>query len=202
MVKLGGSLYAAPELRGWLEALAALPVAVVIVPGGGPFAEQVRVAQPLHGFDEDTAHRMALLAMQQFGLLLAGIGGQWRPSSSVAALRRQRRTVWLPAAAMLDRAGVAASWAVTSDSLAAWLAARLAAAGLVLVKSVACEGAAITIAEASARGWLDAAFADYAESFLGPIIVAERSAHRGFDPRRWQETAEPRSLSVVTGSAA
>ena len=38
---------------------------VVIVPGGGLFADQVRVTQKLWQFNDQVAHQMALLAMQQ-----------------------------------------------------------------------------------------------------------------------------------------
>jgi 5-(aminomethyl)-3-furanmethanol phosphate kinase len=60
---------------------------------------------------------------------------------------------------------IAASWAVTSDSLAAWLARRLGARRLVLVKSAAAPSAAAP-AELAARGLVDAAFPDYAAGLV------------------------------------
>ena len=39
VVKLGGSLSGAPELKAWLAALAGAAGRVVLVPGGGPFAD-------------------------------------------------------------------------------------------------------------------------------------------------------------------
>ncbi|HCC82688.1 MAG TPA: delta 1-pyrroline-5-carboxylate synthetase, partial [Methylophaga sp.] len=72
VVKLGGSLYHTAELKSWLTLLeqTALNESVVIVPGGGPFADMVRQAQQLHKFDDQHAHHMAILAMAQYGLML------------------------------------------------------------------------------------------------------------------------------------
>jgi aspartokinase-like uncharacterized kinase len=75
VVRLGGSHAFSPWLRPWLAAIRAAAGGVVVVPGGGPFADAVRLAQTAMGFDDLAAHRMALLAMAQYGLALAGLGG-------------------------------------------------------------------------------------------------------------------------------
>ena len=141
VVKLGGSLAFAPALTDWLAALAAGRGRAVLVPGGGPFADQVREAQRRRPFDDTTAHRMALLAMEQYGLMLCALHPALRPAGSLAAIGRLRRQglvpVWLPTAMALGRPEIAESWDVTSDSLAAWLAGALRLKDLVLVKSAA-----------------------------------------------------------------
>jgi len=76
IIKVGGSLYYRPELRRVLAHAAGLveaPHSAVVVPGGGPFADQVRRAQQRWMFADDTAHDMALLAMRQCGLMLAAL---------------------------------------------------------------------------------------------------------------------------------
>lgn len=171
VVKLGGSLQGAGTLGTWLRAMSASKGAVVLVPGGGPFSDAVRAAQERHGFDDRTAHRMAILAMQQYGTLLAALDGELETAGSLLLLqatrRRGRTPVWLPDLAMLDAAGVANSWTVTSDSLAAWLARGLGAAGLILVKSApAPPGGPLEWAQA---GFVDAAFPDYATTYGGPV---------------------------------
>ena len=50
---------------------------MVIVPGGGAFADQVRLAQQHWQFDDKTAHSMAILAMQQMALLFKGLKGDF-----------------------------------------------------------------------------------------------------------------------------
>ena len=68
VIKLGGSHAFAPHLQDWIEAIADCAGRVVVVPGGGPFADAVRDAQPKMGFDDGAAHHMALLAMEQYGM--------------------------------------------------------------------------------------------------------------------------------------
>lgn len=140
IVKLGGSLTSGPHLKDWLAALAEHgPGRVALVPGGGPFADAVRASQHVWDFSAVHAHRMALLAMRQFGLMLCGLEATLTEASSVAAVMRTLAEgglpVWLPDAEELDAAGVPPSWDITSDSLAAWLAGALGASELLLVKS-------------------------------------------------------------------
>ncbi len=66
VIKLGGALLAADELREWLTACSARAVAVrcVVVVGGGALADEVRALQRRHGFDDVLAHELALEAMR------------------------------------------------------------------------------------------------------------------------------------------
>ena len=169
IVKLGGSLHDAPALRTWLLLLATAPGPPrAIVPGGGPFADAVRAAQARLGFDDGTAHRMALLAMAQFGTLCTGLAPALLGAPSVAAVRTAlaagRVPVWLPLDLLAGHGAIEESWRVTSDSLALWLAGELGAARLVLVKSGALPEAEADAADLAARGLLDAAFPAFAAS--------------------------------------
>ncbi len=80
VVRLGGSHAFSPLLRPWLAAIGAAAGRVVLVPGGGPFADTVRSAQAAMGFDDLAAHRMALLAMAQYRFRIGGT--QWAIRSS------------------------------------------------------------------------------------------------------------------------
>ena len=139
VVKLGGSLYNTPELKCWLNILdeAAKQQSIVIVPGGGPFANQVRDAQQLHQFDDSHAHHMAILAMAQFGLLIKGITANCQlfyfPADK-SVTTPKGLSVWLPNESLLSQAEIMHSWAITSDSLALWLANKLHAERLILIK--------------------------------------------------------------------
>ncbi|HEY8219198.1 MAG TPA: uridylate kinase, partial [Methylobacter sp.] len=75
VIKLGGSLSRTDALVNCLDAVEQnyQGRAVVIVPGGGAFADQVRLAQQHWQFDDNTAHHMALLAMQQMALMFKGL---------------------------------------------------------------------------------------------------------------------------------
>jgi 5-(aminomethyl)-3-furanmethanol phosphate kinase len=176
VVKLGGSLHDdAPALRRWLRSLVEAPDPPrVLVPGGGPFADAVRRLQPAMGFGDLAAHRMAILAMQQFGLALQAL--EPRPARSSASVSASARpaSVWLPWRLAGRDATIAASWDVTSDSLACWLAARLGAAALLLVKSGPVPTGEATAEALAATGLVDAAFPALARRFAGSIRVLPR----------------------------
>lgn len=169
VVKIGGSLYDTPQLQAWLGALAGQPEPAIIVPGGGPFADQVRVAQQRWGVDDATAHRMALSAMDQYGLLMAGLEPRLLATAGPDKLKQRLAAghsgVWLPAA---DDPDVERSWRVTSDSLALWLAHQLGADGVVLVKS-----APLTT---DRDELLDAAFEGYQQQWGVQVRLAHRDS--------------------------
>lgn len=168
IVKLGGSLAAAGTLGRWLDVLLARGAGrCVVVPGGGTFAEAVREGQRRHGFSDRAAHRMALLAMEQYALLLLDMAPALRPAESApeiaASLAEGRVALWFPRRMVEADPAIAASWDVTSDSLAAWLARRLGARRLVLVKSAPPPPPPLSARRLAALGLVDAAFPAYAE---------------------------------------
>jgi dihydroneopterin aldolase len=139
IVKLGGSLAYTPHTAAWLEALAAWGGPLILVPGGGPFADCVRTAQAAMGFNDKAAHRMALNAMGQFGIALAAYSDAFTLAASRdeldSALSVGEIPVWLPEKMVLGASDVPACWEVTSDSLAAWLAWTYGARRLLLIKA-------------------------------------------------------------------
>jgi len=196
VIKLGGSHAFAPHLKDWIGAVAAQAGRIVLVPGGGPFADAVRDAQARMGFDDGAAHRMALLAMEQYGCALASGRREFSPAPSHAAIGRalevKQVPVWLPTRMVLA-ADIPASWEVTSDSLAAWLAAKLGARRLLLVKHVDAGAAAVRVRELVARGIVDPAFPRFLRTetpafMLGPhdhaalARMSERKIGTRIDP--------------------
>ncbi|NOS96796.1 MAG: uridylate kinase [Methylotenera sp.] len=170
IVKLGGSLLGSPELPRWLETLVKISDGqVVIVPGGGLFADAVRDAQQRTSVSDAIAHELALLAMDQFGLLLAGMNSKLVTASSELEIAERgwqhRCIVWLPSKMVLADDSVPKSWHVTSDSLSAWLANKIGAKQLVLVKSKSLEGyskpANVSLQNLQADDLIDDAFADF-----------------------------------------
>jgi aspartokinase-like uncharacterized kinase len=165
VVKLGGSHARSPLLPGWLAAIGRAAGRVVVVPGGGPFADAVRAAQPAMGFDDDAAHDMALMAMAQYGRALSGLAG-FVHADTLDALReaavRGRVPVWSPWPMLRAHPEIPRSWDVTSDSLAVWLATTLEARGVVLIKH--CDPAQDDA--------VDAAFPAFAARFGGFVRLA------------------------------
>ena len=173
VVKLGGSHAFAPHLRSWLDAIEQQAGRVVLVPGGGPFADAVRAAQPGMGYDDAAAHDMALLAMAQYGRALISLGARLVMADSLgaihAALAESRVPVWSPMA-MLRGADIAQSWTVTSDSLALFLARLLDAGRVVLVKHRAAADDA-DLAGLAREGLVDHAFAQFRAAFAGSVAI-------------------------------
>ncbi len=174
VIKLGGSLLQASALPACLDAVERLSGCTLLVPGGGLFAEQVRNAQQIFKFDDVLAHRMALLAMQQMALLFKGLKpgfGLLRSIEKLADLSGV--AIWSPQPEELDSAGVPASWDITSDSLAAWLAARLGADELILVKSAQISAGA-SLLDLQEQGTVDAAFSGFAAGVSCPITIINK----------------------------
>jgi dihydroneopterin aldolase len=162
VVKLGGSTAHAAEMGKWIAALAGSSLPIVIVPGGGPFADQVRQAQARMGFSDAAAHAMAILAMDQFGHVLLDRHDRLMPANSLQDMERilteGRIPVWMPSRLTATAPDIPASWDITSDSLAAWLAGKLGAEALLLVKQSTGFSAHDTVESLMARGIVDAGF--------------------------------------------
>ena len=177
IVKLGGSLSRDARLPRWLKMLAELGGGrVVVVPGGAAFADAVRDAQGHWGFDDLTAHNMAVLAMAQTAHLLHALEPRLALAADEDAIRRAQHAgqavLWMPLTLLRDAPDIITSWEVTSDSLALWLARRLNAERLVVVK--ACEvRRPHTLKELAELGLVDRRFDQWADGAPFPIEVVE-----------------------------
>ena len=156
VVKVGGGLLAHPACLGPVlqrVADAARVSRLLIVPGGGPFADAVREADTAVGLSDGAAHWMAILAMDQYAHLLAdrmaGAVVVWTLDEVCAALGAGQTPALAPSRWMRDDDPLPHSWDVTSDSIAAWVAGRVGAARLVLVKPAGATGAALVDASFS-----------------------------------------------------
>ncbi len=141
VVKIGGSLYQNDILPQWLAMLAELSADVVIVAGGGPFADQVRAASQRWALSEAGAHDMAILAMQQFTYLMRDL--EPRLTITEDARQGEGARLWAPSQLLLP-GGIAndtleRSWQTTSDTISAWLANEIGASRLCLIKSKKLE---------------------------------------------------------------
>ena len=77
--------------------------------------------------------------MDQFGLLLAGMNSNLVTASTELEIAERgwqhRGIVWLPSHMVLADEQIAQNWQVTSDSLSAWIANKIGAEHLIIVKS-------------------------------------------------------------------
>ncbi|MCE9633843.1 MAG: uridylate kinase [Methylophilales bacterium] len=173
VVKLGGSLLGSTELPLWLSTIASNSDGhVVIVPGGGAYADVVRKVQKVAKFDDAIAHQLAVLAMDQFGLTLAALEPRLvtaRHELEIAERSWQHRgIIWLPSIMVLADENIPQNWDVTSDSLAAWLATQLNAKHLVIVKSIS-HATNLSPQQLAEKGWVDPTFPYFSASMPCPL---------------------------------
>ena len=154
VVKIGGSLLSDPAqwqtaveaLRGAHQSCAAAGQSerLLVIPGGGPFADAVRGVYRQFHISESAAHWMAIAAMNQHAFLLTETGDPFVRFDNLPTLEHIHRRGGLPVffphrwLSIVDP--LPHSWDVTSDSIAAWVAGQLNATRLIVVKSAGATG--------------------------------------------------------------
>jgi aspartokinase-like uncharacterized kinase len=143
IVKVGGSLALYPEkLRALCAKLSEISKKhrLIVVPGGGEFADVVRDLDKRFNLSCETSHRMAILGMDQYGFLLSEL---IHNSSIVNQLENLQKVldspklpVFLPSNLLLSEDPLENSWDVTSDSIAVYIAGRLQVRKVLLVTDV------------------------------------------------------------------
>jgi aspartokinase-like uncharacterized kinase len=142
VLKVGGSLSRGDGLKSLCKAIGRLGkrYRLLIVPGGGPFADQVRAMYQQYGLSEDAAHWMALLAMDQYGYLLSQLIAESELikdlDSAGGATESGRVAILLCSALIMRLDPLPHSWDVTSDAIAAWMALQTRCRRLILLKDV------------------------------------------------------------------
>ena len=143
VVKIGGSLLSYPEkLRTLCVKLSEVSKKhkLIIIPGGGEFADAVRHTDKLFNLSSVASHRMAILGIDQYGFLLSDL----MPHSYVINQLENVKRIWdlgklpifLPSNFLFSEDPLENSWDVTSDSIAVYIAAQLHANRVVLVTDV------------------------------------------------------------------
>lgn len=128
VVKLGGSLMEdAPAVVRLLSENFGLNkqdgFSILIVPGGGPFANEVRSASEKYEIGDDAAHWMAILAMEQYAYYIldkTDVGSTDSMDGIPAGV-----TMLFPYRLLREKDKLPHSWDVTSDTIAAWIAWKL-----------------------------------------------------------------------------
>jgi 5-(aminomethyl)-3-furanmethanol phosphate kinase len=168
VVKLGGGVLA--HVEHFDAALATICAAatsrqLLIVPGGGPFADAVRDVDRRLGLSDAAAHWMAVLAMDQYAHLIAAKLARAVIVAAAPAIGDALADGLVPVLApyrwLRETDPLPHSWDVTSDSIAAWVAARVGARRLVLVKPPGATGS----------GLVDAGFTRALPAHITPFVV-------------------------------
>lgn len=147
VIKLDGDLLHDPVapsgLGPWLSMLATFGGGrVTVVPGAGAFADPVLLAQRQWGFNDLAAHNMQVMAMVQAAEMLHAIEPRLRLARQDGEIRQALHAgacaVWQPYGALRDAPdALITPRGFHSDCLALWLAQRLNAERVVVVKVLA-----------------------------------------------------------------
>ena len=166
VVKVGGSLFdlegLGHRLAAWLGTL--VPQRVVLVPGGGPFANVIRQLDAQHGLGEETSHQLAMASLTLAARFLAAVVPRAVAVDTLSACLRLWQEghipVLDPVQILIGEAdgGSPHTWETTSDSIAARIASVAGARLLILLKSVSLPGE-MGWEEAALRGYVDRWFA-------------------------------------------
>lgn len=188
VLKLGGAMLAADELPAWLAACARAAdhgLRCIVVAGGGASADEVRALQARWRFDDRLAHELALDTMRMHARLLCGLAPALRACSVTRTAQlssmAEGALVWSPPVDFAP-SGLPASWAVTSDSIALWLAQALDARLVLLVKSLPSAALhAQAAVDCAAQGIVDDYFPVLLASGRTPARLVSRSEVSRFE---------------------
>jgi len=143
IVKVGGSLALYSEkLRNLCVKLNEVSKnhRLIVLPGGGEFADTVRNLDARFKLSSTVSHRMAILGMDQYGFLLSDLLPHSviinKPENAQRILDLGKLPVFLPSHFLFSEDPLENSWDVTSDSIAVYFAGQLHASRVVLVTDV------------------------------------------------------------------
>lgn len=143
MIKIGGSLAETPDALKMLGASLsqiAKKRQVVIIPGGGRFADAVRDLDATFHLPASISHRMAILAMDQYGLLLSHFIPNASKCDAIGEAKKLSKAgkvaIFLPSKFLNERDPFEPSWDITSDSITAYIATQIKAHKVILVTDV------------------------------------------------------------------
>lgn len=143
VVKVGSSLATCPEkLRNLCLKISEISKEhkLIVVPGGGEFADVVRRLDKRFHLSCNTSHRMAILGMDQYGMLLSDLTPFSVTTDKLEEIKYlldiNKLPIFLPSNLLLQEDPLENSWAVTSDSIAVYLAGKLQVTKVLLVTDV------------------------------------------------------------------
>ncbi|MBQ03829.1 delta 1-pyrroline-5-carboxylate synthetase [Candidatus Bathyarchaeota archaeon] len=142
-VKIGGSLAEEPaKLRALCLELGKVAGThrISAVPGGGRFADVVRELDERYHLKGTIAHNLAILAMDQYGILLSSLTPNSQTTCTLEGAKMHSKAgllpILLPSRLMFRANPLPHSWVVTSDSITAYIAGELLSRKLILVTNV------------------------------------------------------------------
>ncbi len=198
IIKLGGSLIEIGRdiiqvLRVYAEKK---DITILLIPGGGPFAEVVRTLSEDGSLTEEAAHWMAVFAMHQYGLFLAN--DELPVVESLDGIEGHLCIIQ-PYQILKADDCLPHTWDVTSDTIAAFVANKLGEDTFIKLTDVdglLDEGGRLIeemrveeMIEKGIRGCVDAALPDFLmQHNMSCIIINGKFPDRVIDAIEGKET--------------
>lgn len=115
---------------------------ILIVPGGGEFADLVRNYDEKFKLTKEISHKMAILAMDQVGFLISGFLKNYVFIDDLDELKnyktKNKVKIFIPSKFLFEvpESELNPSWDITSDSISAYTAKKLGAEKLIILTDV------------------------------------------------------------------
>jgi len=137
IVKIGGSWLKNPKLPSLINFLQRFAnQKIVLVVGGGIFAETVRNVYKSNKMTEETGHILAMKATEIFAYYLRSINQDISISNKITNFIEKKLNLWIPTERLSSEKKFKKNWESTSDSIATWLYSNTKSKGVVFIKSL------------------------------------------------------------------
>ncbi len=179
VLKLGGSWLKNHNLKNLLQNLILSNNSdVVLVVGGGIFADAVRLSQKFLKFDDKFANYLAIKATENYAESINSLFPEIKLIKNLNELRKKEGLkIWLPGKTLKNEKTFIKNWSSTSDSIACWLSKKISAKGVIFVKSLNFEkNEKHNLKDLQKQGILDKNISNYTSKnmclkIVGPEIV-------------------------------
>ena len=171
VLKIGGSWITNPKLTTLIRRLDKKKKGkIIIVAGGGCFADSVRFAFKKTKMSEKLANTLALKSTEIFCSYLKNINKKLYLTTD-KRFKENSLNVWLPSVILSNEKSFKRNWDSTSDSVAAWLSDNIKADGLVFIKSLKKFEKINKLADLQKKNIIDKNTSTYLKSFKGEIKI-------------------------------
>ena len=137
IIKIGGSWLKNPKLPLLINFLQKFAKEkIVLVAGGGVFAETVRSVYTSNKMTEETGHILAMKATEIFAYYLKSINPKISITNKNTNFIKKNLNLWIPTEKLSFEKKFKKNWESTSDSIATWLYSNTKSKGVVFVKSL------------------------------------------------------------------
>ena len=179
VLKLGGSWLKNRKLNDLLQYLILYNNSdIVLVVGGGIFADAVRLSQKFLKFDDQFANYLAIKATENYAESINSVFPEIRLTKNLNELKKKDGLkIWLPGETLNNESTFTKNWNSTSDSIACWLGRKISAKGVIFVKSLNFEkNQSFNLRDLQNKGILDENISNYTNKntclkIVGPEII-------------------------------